>query len=165
MPLLLDFLADNFITLMILTSLTVTVAVGRHLSFSVKKHFISSIFALLLISVVDSMNRWLGQGVILSGGPAAQYRTSIVLTALGYILRPVVFILLSFIVFTNRRYRWFCSIPAMVNATVCICACFQNGASLLSDASSPQKSVTDNTAFLVGIIYLIVLGVSRKSWA
>ena len=158
MALLLDFFTHNFITLMILISLSVTIFVNKRLAVPATGYFAAGIVTLLLITVVNTVGFYLEQGEIFLSDSNRQYPLRVAMTALQYILRPRVIMLLSFIVIPNKKSLPLYAIPAVVNAVVYISACFGSTAAELIDVGSRwHKSVIGMTVYYTEIFYLFLL--------
>lgn len=158
MALLLDFLTHNFITLMILISLGVTIFVNKRLAVPATGYFAAGIVTLLLITVVDTVGFHLEQGILFLSDSSRQYQLCVVMTALQYILRPLVIMILSFIVIPNKKSLPLYAIPAVLNAAVYIYACFGSTAAELIDAGSRwHRSVIGMTVYYTEIFYLFLL--------
>lgn len=158
MALLLDFFTHNFITLMILISLSVTIFVNKRLAVPATGYFAAGIVTLLLITVVNTVGFYLEQGEIFLSDSNRQYPLRVAMTALQYILRPLVIMLLSFIVIPNKKSLPLYAIPAVVNAVVYISACFGSTAAELIDVGSRwHKSVIGMTVYYTEIFYLFLL--------
>ena len=82
MALLLDYLTHNFITLMILASLTVTIFVNKRLAVPATGYFAAGIVTLLLITVVDTVGFQLEQGRLFIGEADRLYQLRVAMTAL-----------------------------------------------------------------------------------
>ena len=158
MALLLDFFTHNFITLMILISLSVTIFVNKRLAVPATGYFAAGIVTLLLITVVDTVGCYLEQGEIILSDSNRQYPLRVAMTALQYILRPLVIMLLSFIVIPNKKSLPLYAIPAVLNAVVYISACFGSTAAELIDVGSRwHKSVIGMTVYYTESFYLFLL--------
>ena len=158
MALLLDFFTHNFITLMILISLSVTIFVNKRLAVPATGYFAAGIVTLLLITVVNTVGFYLEQGEIFLSDSNRQYPLRVAMTALQYILRPLVIMLLSFIVIPNKKSLPLYAIPAVLNAVVYISACFGSTAAELIDVGSRwHKSVIGMTVYYTEIFYLFLL--------
>lgn len=158
MALLLDFFTHNFITLMILISLSVTIFVNKRLAVPATGYFAAGIVTLLLITVVNTVGFYLEQGEIFLSDSNRQYPLRVAMTALQYILRPLVIMLLSFIVIPNKKSLPLYAIPAVVNAVVYISACFGSTAAELIDVGSRwHKSVIGMTVYYTENFYLFLL--------
>ena len=158
MALLLDFFTHNFITLMILISLSVTIFVNKRLAVPATGYFAAGIVTLLLITVVNTVGFYLEQGEIFLSDSNRQYPLRVAMTALQYILRPLVIMLLSFIVIPNKKSLPLYAIPAVLNAVVYISACFGSTAAELIDVGSRwHKSVIGMTVYYTESFYLFLL--------
>ena len=158
MALLLDFFTHNFITLMILISLSVTIFVNKRLAVPATGYFAAGIVTLLLITVVDTVGCYLEQGEIILSDSNRQYPLRVAMTALQYILRPLVIMILSFIVIPNKKSLPLYAIPAVLNAVVYISACFGSTAAELIDVGSRwHKSVIGMTVYYTENFYLFLL--------
>ena len=158
MALLLDFFTHNCITLMILISLSVTIFVNKRLAVPATGYFAAGIVTLLLITVVDTVGFYLEQGEIFLSDSNRQYPLRVAMTALQYILRPLVIMILSFIVIPNKKSLPLYAIPAVLNAVVYISACFGSTAAELIDVGSRwHKSVIGMTVYYTEIFYLFLL--------
>ena len=156
--LLLDFLTHNFITLMILASLTVTIFVNKRLAVPATGYFAAGIVTLLLITVVDTVGFQLEQGRLFIGEADRLYQLRVAMTALQFILRPLVIMILSFIVIPNKKSLPLYAIPAIINAVVYISACFGSTAAELIDVASRwNRSVIGMTVYYTEIYYLFLL--------
>ena len=158
MALLLDFLTHNYITLMILISLSVTIFVNKRLAVPATGYFAAGIVTLLLITVVDTVGFQLEQGRLFIGEADRLYQLRVAMTALQYILRPLVVMILSFIVIPNKKSLPLYAIPAVLNAVVYISACFGSTAAELVDIGSRwHRSVIGMTVYYTEIFYLFLL--------
>ena len=158
MSLLLEYLVHNYLTLMILLSLTVTIIVNRRLAVPATNYFVLGILTLLLITVADTVNYQITSGVLFKNDYRLQFTIRITTTALGFILRPLVLMILSFIVIPNKKYIFLFSIPALANAVVYIFACFGTTAyDLIDETSRWHRSFFGMSVHYAEIFYLFLL--------
>ena len=158
MALLLDFLTHNYIALMILLSLSVTIIVNKKTAVSSKGYFAAGILVLFFIMVADTLCFQIKQGTLFANNPDLQYRMHIAMTALGFILRPPVIMILSFIVIPDNKFRLPFAAPALVNAIVYILSCFgSTAAELIDEGSHWHRSLAGMTVYYAEIFYLFLL--------
>ena len=158
MELFLDYITYNFATLILLMTLTATLIVNRQLSVPATRYFVFAILTLLLITVVDSMNQWLREGLILSTDRETQLRITIDMTVLEYILRPLVMLILSLIVIPSNSRRILFAIPAVLNAVVYIHASHGIAAYYIIEKYTPwHASLAGMTVYYVEVFNLLLL--------
>lgn len=158
MTLLLDYIVNNFFTLMILLSLAVIVVVNRKLTIPATNFFIWGMVTLFLITVVDFMNLQLKQGDVFIHDKDMRYTLRVIMTALEYILRPIIIMILSFIVIPNKKYRLPFALPAILNAIAYISACFgDTTADLINENSLWHRSIIGMSVYYTEIFYLSLL--------
>ncbi len=158
MAVLLSFLTHNYIAVMILLSFSLTVIVNKRLAVPATNYFAVGIITLFLIIIVDTVIFNLEENAIFSNAPDRQHKLLIIMTALGFILRPLVIMILSFIVIPDKKRLPLFAIPAIVNAVVYILACFGETAAQLVDKSSIwHRSVIGMTVYYTEIFYLFLL--------
>lgn len=158
MALIMEFLTHNFITLIILLSLTVTILVNRRLAVPATAYFAVGIFTLFLILAVDTLGFQLEQGNVLTFSPDRQYTLRIFLTAVSYVLHPLIIMILSFIVIPGKKYLFLFAIPAVLNAAVYLSTCFGDSAAEMIDSSSRwHTSIIGMSVYYTEIFYLFLL--------
>lgn len=158
MAVLLSFLTHNYIAVMILLSFSLTIIVNKRLAVPATNYFAAGIITLFLIIFVDTVIFNLEENAIFSTAPDRQYKLLIIMTALDFILRPLVIMILSFIVIPNKKRLPLFAIPAIVNAVVYISSCFGETAAQLVDKSSIwHRSVIGMTVYYTEIFYLFLL--------
>ena len=122
------YLADNFITLMILLALTVIMLVNRKKEqIPGTKHFIFVMVLLFVLTIIDALEAWFADPewrTIFSHDPEMIPRLRMDMAALSYILRPFIIMIEVFVTAPRRKYRIFFAIPAVLNALIFATAFF-----------------------------------------
>ncbi len=158
MAFLYEYIVNNFITLMILLSLTATIIVNKRLAVPATKYFAAGIVTLFLVTVADTVNICIEQNMIFASDVNKQFSLHVTMTVLDFIMQPLVLMLLSFIVIPNRRYLPLFAIPAVFNAVVYISAAFgSTAADLIVVGSNWRRTIFGMSVYYVEMFYLALL--------
>ena len=112
---LLDYFITNFMTLMILLALIAIMMVNKNNKIPATNLFRMAVIMLIAITIIDSA----------SERPDLVDKWSIVaLKTFSYILRPFLIMTEVFIISPEKKFRYFCAIPAIANAAVFFPAIF-----------------------------------------
>ena len=156
--LLIDFFTQNFMTLMILGTLTVVILVNRKIGIQAAGYFAGGMVLSLLITFVNYMNGWIEQARLFTDYIDLQYTVHLTMAVCGYILRPLIIMILAFLVIPNPRFRLPCTIPAIINAIVYIWVSLGDDAHYLIEKNSHwQSSITAFSVIYTECFYLFLL--------
>ena len=116
------YLTDNFMTLMLLAALIVALIVNRGSQIPASRFFHVVIILLLALTVVDSFEEWAAGDApvrFFTQDPDRIVRFRTAMSAIGYMLRPVIIMIQVFITAPRMgRYKPLLAIPAIANAAI-----------------------------------------------
>ena len=155
---LLNFFLYNFLPLMLLLSLTVMLIINKKLAVPATGYFYAGILLQLILTVSNTANSWAENQLLFPEQQDQQYRVLVITSVLSYVLRPVIIMIIAFIVIPERKYRLPCSIPALLNAFVYSYMGSESHADILMDKQHPwHKSIIGFTIYYTEIFYLFLL--------
>ncbi len=148
----------NFMTLMILFTLTALILVNRDVKIPATNLVVVSIFLMFAITVIGAFD----VDTDVSGMTAAEVadivRTRTLMSTLGYIMRPCVILTELLIILQSRKYRFLCVIPVVINAAVYSTALFGSRiAFYIDDSDIWNCGMLGMTIYVVQFIYLLLL--------
>ena len=153
-----DFFLQNFLTLMLLVSLLVMLIINHKLAVPATGYFFVGIVLQLVTCIVNTFNAWADQDMFLPDQPELRYRILIITTVLQYTLRPVIIMIVAFIVISKKTFCLPCMIPTVVNAIVYSWMGFGGRAGILLDKHHPwHREILGVTFYITEIFYLFLL--------
>ena len=138
---MLDYLTNNYFTLMLLLALVVFLLVNRgKANIPAARYFWLGIFLVLLVTITDFVDVRFSRLTPsqLSGiDPEQLRRIRVLVSASSYILLPLVIMIEVLIIAPNRVFRILCIIPTVFNTIYT--------GPLLPEAPSPSRSTRTTT--------------------
>ncbi|MBQ9227657.1 MAG: histidine kinase [Eubacterium sp.] len=163
-----NFLAGNFIALIILLSLSVTIVVNKQLAVPATGYFAAGILTLLIIIIADGVRFFTERGSMFAENEELQFHLRVIIAALDNILQPIVIMILAFIVLPNKKYLVLFAVPAAINIAVYVSACFGSTAYDLIDISSRWHTsfigMTVNYTIIFYLFLLMLFSVIYFKW-
>ena len=119
---LLDYLTRNYLTLMIILSMTVNIFINRKNEKIPGTRYLGiAVVLLLLLTVVDAFEIWLADPAFstrLNVSPETAPRVRMIMVAVAYILRPIAIMIEVLVTAPGKKVRVFSTIPCSLNALI-----------------------------------------------
>lgn len=160
---LLQYISDNFMTLMILIVLIVIIIANRKANIPAVKYFGMGIALLFLLTIANSVSLWASGGEgseFISSDPAVLIRVRMITEAIAYILLPLVVMIEVFITCPKniRPYRPLLAIPAIANTAIYATAFFGSRlAFYINESNHFQRGPLGNLFFFTLLFYVFLL--------
>ena len=159
---ILEYLSENYITLIILLGLTIIILVNRRFAkISAARYFGVAIALLLLITVIDSIDVHFSALSFLydrkySIGQLQRLRQA--LSACTYILQPLIIMIEVLLTAPNRTFRIISVIPSVINTIVYSTAFFGSRlAFFFNNSNHFQRGPLGLTIYFVLLFYVFLL--------
>ncbi|MBR0152780.1 MAG: histidine kinase [Lachnospiraceae bacterium] len=128
---LLEYLIENYLTLMLLLALSVIILVNRKsAAVPASRYFGAAIVLLLVVTVLSTVDSHISSlsffGLARQSAEALR-RTRIAVSAAIYILLPLIVMIEVLITAPNQTFRWISLAPAVLNTAVYLTAFFGSG--------------------------------------
>lgn len=159
---LLQYLTNNFMTLMLLSALITVIIVNRGRDIPATSYFSIIVAVIFLITVTDTISDWAAGDIkyqFFSADPSVRIGTRVIASAIGYILRPLVVMMQVLIISPFKgRNKWLIAVPAIVNAAVFSTAFFgSHMAFWISDSNRFERGPMGFTIYFVMLFYVFLL--------
>ena len=151
-----DYFATNFLTLMLLSALVVIMIVNRKLKIPATDFFYALVAVVLVLSVLDFFDDFLAGDYSLKPTFNPVFLRTLT-DALIYVLRPVVILTELLVLLPKRRHRFFCLIPAFINAVVYLSALFGTKIAFYIDGEGWHAGALHFLVFAVQLLYVVLL--------
>ena len=154
------YISSNFMTLMILLILGAVMWINRKEQIPASNLFLAGIFMLLVLTVTESAETWLGNLDENVEGLSEIINARTVFSVINYILRPAIIMIEVFLLLPTRKLRLICALPAVINAGIYSTALFGSHiAFYISDGNGWHEGPLNFSVFLTQYIYIILLAV------
>ena len=155
---LIDYISNEFITLMILSSLAAVMYVNRKEKLPTLNLLRIAMILLFVITVVDEGTELAARNMIPHADLSRHVRLSIIFNAVSYILRPVIVMLEVLMICPDKKYRPLIFLPTAVNTCIFSTAFFGSRiAFYINDDNTWGGGPLHSSIFITQVIYVLML--------